>query len=174
MTAPAPSGGFKLTAQQRKMAYGGGAAAAVAALVVVRSRGRSASVAAGGGTTAVGRSGNTVAAPSVGYATGPVAGLSGAPDTSATDIQNFLQNLANNITTAGVPAPPDPVVSAAQKPPAQDFTVPYVTGDIGQDTGIAQSPYVAGAYAAYKANPTQDTEHAYQGAYNQYVASIAR
>lgn len=167
MTAPAPSGGFKLTAQQRKMAYGGGAAAAVAALVVVRSRGRSASVAAGG-------SGRTAAAPSVGYATGPVAGLSGAPDTSSTDIQNFLQNLANNITTAGVPAPPDPVVSAAQKPPARDFTVPYVTGDIGQDTGIAQSPYVAGAYAAYKANPTQDTEHAYQGAYNQYVASIAR
>lgn len=52
-----------------------------------------------------------------------------------------------------------------------DLTVPDVTGDIYQDDAIAKYPYVASAYAAYKANPTAATQQAYLSAYGLATGS---
>lgn len=45
-----------------------------------------------------------------------------------------------------------------------NWSAPYVTGDINQDTIINQSPYVAAAYQAYTSHPTAQSQQAYENA----------
>lgn len=85
-----------------------------------------------------------------------------------TGIVQVAQGLGGSPPTS-VPAP-NYITNQGQST-GPDFTVPFITGDNQQDTAIARSSYVAGAYQAYQHNQTAATQKQYLDAFTQYIAS---
>jgi hypothetical protein len=142
-TPPAPPAGGGLSTMhlnRKEMMAGGGALAVVLGYVAFRARAKAKTAAAAGtGASTASSSASAAQGASAASTASPViAGLSGTPNTSATDIQNYLQNLANQVATAGA------TNTAAAPAPTFDPTNAHLTRN--DSTGAVWQVQQSGLY----------------------------